>query len=131
MNITKRNHYNPCFWTAYWNSEYLDAKRQASNQTLHPRETEIYSLNIKSNKILIQKTRNVFFKKGAGLAKITREDALSYCNRAFPDEFENIDKYYDRHPEDIYIDFENHFTEFESFFRPSLEKVIQKRTITD
>lgn len=131
LNITNKNHYNPCFWTAFWNSNYLNAKRQKRNQSLNPREIEIYSLNIKSNKILIQKTRNVFFEKGAGLAKITREDALSYCNRVFPEDFNSLHQYYNEHPEDLYIDFENHFTAFESFYRPSLEKVIQTKTISN
>ena len=101
MGITKKNHYNPCFWTAFWNPEYLDASRSGETLDTKPREQVIYSLNLKSNKILRLKTENIFFDKGAGLATITRDNALDYCKRAFPNEYKGLKKYYDEHPGDL------------------------------
>ncbi len=131
MNLTKKNHYNPCFWTAFWNNEYLEGKRKGFNNLTKPRDVQICSLNLKSNKIILQKTENVFFDKGAGLADLTKENALDYCQRALPEQYDELKKYYDKNPEDLYLDFENHFTGMENCVNPSLEKVIINRKIED
>lgn len=131
MNLTKKNHYNPCFWTAFWNNEYLLGKRKGCNDLSKPRDVQIYSLNLKSNKIVQLKTENVFFEKGAGLAELTKENILDYCQRAFPDQHQGLSKYYEQNPEDLILDFENHFTEIENSYRPILEKVIVNSKIED
>ncbi len=70
---TIENHYNPCYWTAYWNFEYLDAKRKAENISKKPRDYPVFCLNIKANKILFDKTKNIFVDKKAGIAEIKNE----------------------------------------------------------
>lgn len=101
MAITKKNHYNPCFWTAYWNFKYLDFKKANPNQTKPVREIELFALNLSSNKILLTKTENIFFEKKAGIASIMLNDGGEGT-----------------------FDFENHFTIMEDCYRKSLENLI-------
>lgn len=127
--LTDKNHYNPCFWTAYWNSSYLQSLRNGEKVKSKAREQEIFSLNLRSDKIIKTKTKNVFFEKGAGFAAITKEDDLNYCKRAFPEKFNELQRYYEENSEDHFIDFENHFTGIENLYRPFLEQVICKKNI--
>ncbi len=128
MNVTDKNHYNPCFWTAYWNPEYLDKKRSHIKAT-DARNQVVSSLNLKSNKILRLKTKNVFYDKGAGIATITQENVLDYCKREIPDEHDQLEKYYLENPSELTLDFENHFTLFEGHYKPSLEYAIHNQNI--
>jgi hypothetical protein len=129
MPITKESHYNPCFWTAYWNFHYYQNKKSNSSFREKPREQIIYSLNLKSNNILKLKVRNVFFDKNAGIARITKQEMLEYCSRNNPEEYDNLTKYFEENPSDIFFNFENIFTGIEKVIRESIENVIQTRTI--
>lgn len=88
-------------------------------------------LNLRSNKILCQKTDNVFFEKKAGIATITKEEALEYCRRFLPDQYEDLRIYYDKDPSDLIIDFENHFTGLEDSYKESLEDAIINQRISN
>ena len=35
MPITKENHYNPCFWTAYWNFHYYQNKKSMQKDLIY------------------------------------------------------------------------------------------------
>lgn len=76
MEITKRTHYNPCFWTAYWNPDYYQSAIQGLKVGQKPRDQMVYSLNIKANKILRTKVKSVHYEKNLGVAEITYEEAL-------------------------------------------------------
>lgn len=128
-SITEKNHYNPCFWTACWNSAYLSSLRKSDTIRGRPRDEEVFNLNLKSNKIIKCKTKNVFYEKRAGIAEIKKEDALDYCNRAFPNEYDGLRSHYEEHPKDHFLDFENHFTCIEDLYKPYLENVIVRRAI--
>ncbi len=131
MPITKDNHYNPCFWTAYWNSEYYFKKKNDPNFKGKAREQVIFSLNLKSNKILSTKVDNVFYEKGSGIARITKKEMLDYCKRNVPSEYQDVSDYYEKNPQDTFIDFENHFTGIENVIRDVLESIIKTRNIKD
>ena len=90
MRPTKRNHYNPCFWTAIWNPTYYEAFLSESHNDLIPREQIVHALNVKSDKILIAKVDNVHFDKNLGFAEITLEAAKEFCKRHHPDEYEEF-----------------------------------------
>lgn len=96
---------------------------------MRSRNTKIFVLNLRSNKILFQKTDNVFFEKKAGIAKITRAEALEYCRQFFPGQYEELRSYYDKNPSDLIMDFENHFTGLEDSYKDSLEELIINQKI--
>ena len=123
MKPTKRNHYNPCFWTAVWNSAYYDAFINGSRGDLIPREQIVNALNVKSNKILVAKVDNVHFDKNLGVAEITSEGAKQFCKRHHPDKYESFCRESNEDEYPVYIDFEEILTH--------LEKMIPYRVLLD
>jgi hypothetical protein len=89
LEITKRNHYNPCFWIAFWNPEYFQSALTSSTN-LDPREQAVYSLNIKSNKIYSTNVDNVHFDKNIGLAEITFDAAKKFCRQYHPNHYKEF-----------------------------------------
>jgi hypothetical protein len=124
MNITKKNHYNPCFWTAYWNYEYYSQKLKNIEIKQKAREQKVVTLNLKSDIIIIQKTGQIFFEKNAGIADLFKDNILRFCQRSFPQKYDNLVQYFDKEPDNAIIDFENHFTEYENLYKSELEKTI-------
>ncbi|XLS29624.1 hypothetical protein ACJD0Z_02110 [Flavobacteriaceae bacterium M23B6Z8] len=100
MSITKKNHYNPCFWTAYWNYQYYHNEEYRRKNS--PRIQKIYSLNIKADNIFPTITEKVFYEKRMGLAEIK---------------------------DDVILDFENFFTIQENSAKSVLIKVIKQNNI--
>lgn len=125
MNYTKKNHYTPCFWTAYWNKEYLDSKRGSSDIPLDARNAIIFSLNLKANKILEQKTENSFFQKRAGLTQVSNEEYLEFLKNNT--KFTELDSSED----DVIIDFEPFFSALEIEYKSTLDNVIKNRRINN
>lgn len=126
MTLTKRTHYNPCFWTSYWNFDYLKRKRKNPELKENIRKTEIFVLNLKSDKIYTDITQNVFYKKNLGLATITKEGALDFTKRTFPEELENVQNWYEKDDSNLTIDFENFFTLMEASYKEALDDLILK-----
>ncbi|WP_026452142.1 DUF4238 domain-containing protein [Aequorivita capsosiphonis] len=124
MKTTIRTHYNPCFWTSYWNFDYLNRKRLNPELKENVRKKEVFVLNLKSDKIFIDVTQNVFYKKKLGLATITKEGALDFTKRNFPNELENIQNRYKKDKSELTLDFENYFTLMEESYRIHLEELI-------
>ncbi|MDQ3190672.1 MAG: DUF4238 domain-containing protein [Bacteroidota bacterium] len=124
MNLTIKNHYIPCFWTAFWNPDYLNSKRNGNNAIDSPREIKIFALNLKSNKIIEQKTKKVFFEKGAGIDNLTKEDLYAAHKRAYPEKYKVENNYFEKYPSGLTFDFESHFTSFEESYKTTLEKAI-------
>ncbi|HEX9827973.1 MAG TPA: hypothetical protein VGA80_15345, partial [Flavobacteriaceae bacterium] len=100
MSITIKNHYNPCFWTAYWNYEYYHSKEYREANL--PRNQKIYSLNVRADKVLPETTKKVFYEERMGLAEINKEAIL---------------------------DFEDFFTTYEDLTKKTLFNVIQQNEI--
>jgi len=71
LGLTKKNHYNPCFWTALWNIDYFNAFKNHCETKLLARNQKVFSLNIKADKIIPTTTENVHFEKHLGIAEIT------------------------------------------------------------
>ena len=113
MQITKRNHYNPCFWTAYWNSSYY-SKALKGDISLDARKQVVFTLSVKANKILKIKVEDVHYEKSLGIAEMTPDAIKDFCKRNFPEKYESICKYVQDHPETLYLDFENFFSGVEN-----------------
>lgn len=115
MSITKNTHYNPCFWTALWNYDYYVAFKNDNHNKLKARNQVIYSLNLKSEKIIKTNIDNTFYEKYTGIADLSVDNMLKYCKKRFPEEYNELkDKI--ENTEDLRIDFENYFSLFENDF---------------
>lgn len=113
MNFTKRNHYNPCFWTALWNEEYYDKVSQGISDLPAARAQQVYALSVKANKILRQPVERVHYDKHLGVAEITQESAAEFAKRHHPEKYEEFScqSAYAQYP--VYIDFEDILTGIE------------------
>ena len=80
---TKRNHYNPCFWTAHWNPQYFRAVQNCLSKA-SARIQKVHVLNFKSNKSYVQPVENVHFDESVGTAEVTREMADEFYQRHHP-----------------------------------------------
>ena len=87
MSITKRSHYNPCFWTAFWNPQYYEAFQNGQADNLIPREQMVYALSAKSSRIYSTTVDNVHYEKNIGTVEVTYEVAKKFCKRYRPDMF--------------------------------------------
>lgn len=122
--MTIRTHFNPCFWTSYWNFEYLERKRQNPELRENVRKKEIFVLNLKSDKIYTNITQNIFYKKKLGIAEITKEGALDFTKRNFPEDLKRIQNRYDKDDSEMTLDFENIFSLMEESYKSHLEELI-------
>ena len=107
MSLTKRNHYNPCFWTALWNPSYYQAALEARTKPGSHRCQEIATLNLVANRILKTTVEHVHVEKALGIAEMTREAMLDFCKRRQPDLYDDFSRRMTDHPETLYLDFEN------------------------
>ena len=112
--FTKRNHYNPCFWTALWNEGYYSRYCSGRASRDVPRKQPIYALNFRAGKILSTTVERVHFHKNLGVAEITPESAKRFSARWYPDKYEHIADYVATHPEVFYLDFEDILTGMET-----------------
>lgn len=112
--FTKRNHYNPCFWTALWNEDYYNHFIAGCAQDDVPRQQQVYALNLRAGKILSTTVERVHFHKNLGVAEITPDSAKRFCARWYPEEYEPMAAYVAAHPEVLYLDFEDIFTGMET-----------------
>jgi hypothetical protein len=130
MEFTKRNHYNPCFWTAYWNQEYYEKALNNSANEMRSREQVVYALNVKSDKIYRTKVENIHFDKNLGMSEITLETAKAFCKRHHPEKYEEFcrESKEDQYP--VYIDFEEILTAIEQMVPYQvLQKVIKQQSL--
>jgi len=105
--FAKRNHYNPCFWTALWNTDYYDAFLAGREADLVARKQTVHSLNAHSGKILKTSVERVHFDKGLGVAELTPAYMKRFAARWFPGGYQKLARYVDAHPDTLYIDFED------------------------
>jgi len=127
MPITKKNHYNPCFWTAFWNSDYYYKENVRTTQ--NPRTQKVFSLNLIGDKIIPTKTENVFFEKGMGLSKISADSVTDYAERNNDSLFNKLENIESLDNNDLLIDFENFFSTMEDLIKEPLLSVINKNEI--
>jgi hypothetical protein len=112
--FTRRNHYNPCFWTALWNEQYYRRYCSDAEQKGRAREQSVYALNFRADKIIPTTVDNVHFHPHLGVAEITPESSKRFCKRWYPDRYEQTAAYVDQHPEVLYLDFEDILTGIET-----------------
>lgn len=131
VTLTKRNHSNPCFWTAFWNVDYYFAKTTGGMPCLlKAREQVVYSLNAKADKIIQPKVKEVHVENDLGSAQITPEAMKDFCKRHFPTKYETFAKDMENHPETLIMDLEQILSSLENTpAYQSLIRVITKETI--
>jgi hypothetical protein len=130
MKFTKRNHYNPCFWTAHWNPTYFERAITSGVDGLTARDQRVYALNVKSNKIYETTVDNLHFDKDMGVAEVTPADAMEFCKRNFPDQYDRFCRDMEKHPEAVYLDFEDILSSLEnSKAYTTMREVIAKQRI--
>ncbi|MEO7146173.1 MAG: hypothetical protein ABI165_21980 [Bryobacteraceae bacterium] len=110
----KRNHYNPCFWTALWNEQFFADSCTGKIGRGSSRRQQVFTLNLRSNKIFKTQTEKVHYDKGLGIAEITTASMLEFCQRRFPDKAENLRQCLAEHPDILYLDFEATLTGVEN-----------------
>jgi hypothetical protein len=113
-HFTKRNHYNPCFWTALWNKSYFDQWRTGTARSGSAREQIVYSLNLRGNVVHLTKVDDVYFEKSLGIAEITPDSMRDFCWRRYPYEYNALSDHITQNPKTLYIDFEDVLTGIES-----------------
>jgi Protein of unknown function (DUF4238) len=90
VKLAKRNHYNPCFWTALWNPDYYRAMISGASQVGSARTQKVYVLSVKSAKIFQSTVENVHYDKNLGVAEISREAVEEFARRYHPDRYEQF-----------------------------------------
>ena len=129
--MTHRTHFNPCFWTAFWNKDYYEKYLKNPSIKKDCRKQTVYSLNLRADNIIKSKVENVHFKKGLGTSEITPDEQRDYCKRVFPEKYDELDKYLKSHPDTLILDFENFFSTIENGpAYQSLIDVIKKEKIS-
>ena len=113
MNLTKRNHYNPCFWIALWNEDYYDRAVKNLAHPLPSREHDICALNVKSGQIHKTIVDKVHYDKNLGIAEISRKAAEEFARKYHPDHFENFILANENAPYSVFINFEQILIELE------------------
>ena len=107
MSLTRRNHYNPCFWTALWNpSYYQDVIEERAKPGSH-RCQEVATLNLPANRILKTTVEHVHVEKALGIAEMTPEAMMNFCRRRFPNKYDEFSRRLENYQEVLYMDFEN------------------------
>lgn len=131
LNTTKKNHYNPCFWTAHWNDAYYQEALSPSSKPLKARSQRVHVLSVRSGGCFEQTIENVHYDKLAARAEITREAAEEFARRYHPEKYERFLHENVTAPYPLYIDFENVFTALEgSPAYTTLLRVIRRQEVT-
>lgn len=108
--FTKRNHYNPCFWSALWCPTYYEKWLHGKTQSQVARNQVVYTLNFRSGHIHGAKVADVHYDKDLGVAEISSDSMRKFCRKWQPDMYGEIDAYLAANPEALYMDFEDVLT---------------------
>lgn len=73
-NFTFRNHYNPCFWTALWNSEYYHSIKNSTERNKKPREYKLKGIRFSCDVIIKNKADELFFELHMGLVVMSMRE---------------------------------------------------------
>jgi len=126
---TSKNHFIPCFWSAFWNMEYLLNLRSGKENKLKPRETILLTYGIKAKKLYSTKAEKLFYSDKANLARVENETDLKNLKLTFRNIQTNFEEF---NNEDLYIfDYEDTFTCLENIYKEFLIKIIKRKTVLD
>ena len=106
-SFAKRNHYNPCFWTALWNPTHHQAVIEGRSRPGGHRSQSVATLNLPANRIIETTVEHVHLEKALGIAEMTPEAMLAFCKRRFPNKFEEFSRRLENRKEVLYMNFEN------------------------
>lgn len=130
VTLTKRNHFNPCFWTAFWNLDYFAMTTGGLPCSLKARDQVVYSLNVRADKVIQSIVDKVHFENDLGIAEITPEAMKDFYKRHFPTKYETFAEDMKNHPETLIMDLEQILISLEGTpAYKSLISVITKGTI--
>jgi hypothetical protein len=115
-SFARNNHYNPCFWTAYWNRDFFKAVIEHSSSPGDPRKQKVYALNLRSKTILQTTTENVFKHKNLGPARITPDSAKRFFQKHYPVQYDAFNKAVANDDSTYYINFEQVLTHLEKYY---------------
>lgn len=114
MSLTKRNHYNPCFWTALWNAAYYQGFTLGNTRGARARDQVVHVLNVKSQKIYPTTVDRVHYDKNLGIAEITRAAIEDFARRYHPDQYKSFVADNEAASYPVYLDFESILTGLET-----------------
>jgi hypothetical protein len=138
MDATKKNHYNPCFWTALWNLEYFRLAKEGATRDLIARKQVVHALSVKSGACFRTSVEGIHYDKNLGVAEITKTSASEFVRRRHPDQYaEFIKDATSNYP--VFLDFENILTGMEGLdpyrtlmkvaLKGSIDNVVQKANL--
>ena len=113
MNFTKRNHYNPCFWTALWNDEYFDLAISGGGKQRRARQQSVHALSVKSGRVFRTTVDGIHYDKKMGIAEITRDSAAEFVRRNHPEQYNDFLLNNECADYPVFIDFEDILTALE------------------
>jgi hypothetical protein len=105
--FARRNHYNPCFWTALWNVNYYEQWLNGQKPEGKARDQTVLALNVRADKILETKVDRVHFDTDVCVAEMTADSLKRFYKKNRPQEYAGFCRYVDQNPESLYIDFED------------------------
>lgn len=121
--FTKRNHYNPCVWTALWNTAYFETILSGTRSIAPPRKQVVFVLNVKSRALYESTVERVHLDQGLGVAEITPDAMKAFCRRWHPDRYDDMVEYVKQNPESLFMDFEDILQAVEQL--PAYESLIE------
>ena len=114
MKLTKRNHYNPCFWIALWNDDYYSDVANNIIPSLPPRDYSVFSLSVKSGRMHKTKVDKVHYDKNLGVAEISRNAIEKFVKKYYPNKYEEFILKNKKTDYPVYLDFEEILTALEN-----------------
>lgn len=105
--FTRRNHYNPCFWTALWNESYFAKFCSGNEKGESARQQNVYALNLRADKILPTKVETIHYQKDLGVAEITPASWRNFCVRRGLTEHDDLRANQNELSTGLYLDFED------------------------
>lgn len=114
MRLSHHTHYNPCFWTAYWNPSYYAAAVGSSAHNVPARSQTVFVLSVKANKVFEKTVERVHFDKDVAPATITFADMREFVRRNHPSKFDTFCAESDPDSFPYFLDLESMFTGLEA-----------------
>jgi len=133
MSLSKKtvnNHFIPCFWSAFWNLEYLNGHRHSLTKKGKPRKQVLHLFKIKQQISLTTIAEKCFVEKNLYNTDFFHENIVTYIKENFPANYKFPEDLTD---EDVGItfDIENIFSVLESTCVSSLFETIKTGKIED
>lgn len=134
MPLTRKTHYNPCFWTAFWNQDYYEAILSNTINNLNCRSQYVFSLNLRSNMIRSTIVENVFYENNLGISRSNSNDIVGFIKDTLPYKSNKYKKGFDyckTHSFTISSGLENIFTTMEDTVYKPMINIIKREEILD